>query len=194
MFTLPPLPYELNALEPFMSRNTLDFHYHKHHQNYVNTLKILIENTQWAKMSLEEIITTAPVGSPIFNNAAQVWNHTFFWNSMQPDGGRRPTGELLQRLEQTFGSYDGFKQKFKQTAIEQFGSGWVWLAEDKNQNLQIISTSNADSPLAHNLKPLITCDVWEHAYYLDYQNRRQAALEALWNIIDWKVVEGRYEV
>lgn len=187
MFTLPPLPYELNALEPFMSRNTLDFHYHKHHQNYVNTLNMLIENTQWAKMSLEEIITTAPVGSPIFNNAAQVWNHTFFWNSMQPDGGRHPTGELLQRLEQTFGSYDGFKQKFKQTAIEQFGSGWAWLAEDKDQNLQIISTSNADSPLTHNLKPLITCDVWEHAYYLDYQNRRADFVENFLNhLLKWQ--------
>ena len=174
-FKLPALPYEKNALEPYISAKTLEFHYGKHHQTYVDNLNKLIQGTEFANMPLEDIVKKSygkPEYAGIFNNAAQVWNHTFFWNSMSPQGGHEPQGELKDKINKKFGSYEKFKEEFKSAATTQFGSGWAWLVEDEKGELQVIKTSNADTPIAHNFKPIITCDVWEHAYYLDYQNRR----------------------
>lgn len=174
-FELPELPYAKDALEPYVSENTMEFHYGKHHKAYVDNLNNLVKDTEFENMSLEDIIK-ATVGrsefTGIFNNAAQAWNHAFFWNSMVPDGGQEPKGELKDRIERDFGSYDKFKEDFKNAAVSQFGSGWAWLVEGKDGKLQVMKTSNADTPLAHGLTPIVTCDVWEHAYYLDYQNRR----------------------
>ena len=184
MFTLPDLPYAIDALEPFISAQTMDFHYHKHHQSYINNLNNLIEDTPFALMTLEDIITSTagkPQYTAIFNNAAQAWNHTFFWKSMQPDGGKIKNQGLTDKLIRDFGSIEHFKILFKQNGVSQFGSGWVWLAEDNDGTLSVIKTANADTPLAHNLKPLLTCDVWEHAYYLDYQNRRTDFIDAFLN-------------
>ena len=187
-FTLPPLPYEKNALEPHISSRTLDFHHGKHHQTYVDNLNKLIANTELENKPLEEIIRlsaqdTAKAG--IFNNAAQVWNHTFYWHSLKKEGGELPQGVLLKRIAQDFGDYDKFKEAFKQAGATQFGSGWVWLIEEKS-TLKIAKTGNADLPLIHGQKALLTCDVWEHAYYLDYQNRRPDYLEVFLNhLVNW---------
>jgi Fe-Mn family superoxide dismutase len=187
-FTLPPLPYEKNALEPHISSRTLDFHYGKHHQTYVDNLNKLITNTELENKPLEEIIRlsaqdTAKAG--IFNNAAQVWNHTFYWHSLKKGGGGLPQGELLKRITQDFGDYDKFKEAFKQAGATQFGSGWAWLVEEKGK-LKIVKTGNADLPMIHGQKALLTCDVWEHAYYLDYQNRRPDYLEVFLNhLVSW---------
>ena len=184
MFTLPELPYDLNALEPFISAQTMDFHYHKHHQTYINNLNNLIADTQFATMPLEDIIKQTygwDEYKAVFNNAAQTWNHTFFWNSMSPKGGNITDSETEDRIIRDFGSFEKFRADFKREALEQFGSGWVWLVENKQGILEIIKTANADTPLAHGLKPLTTCDVWEHAYYLDYQNRRADFVEAFLN-------------
>ena len=187
-FTLPPLPYEKNALEPHISSRTLDFHHGKHHQTYVDNLNKLIANTELENKPLEEIIRlsaqdTAKAG--IFNNAAQVWNHTFYWHSLKKEGGGLPQGVLLKRIAQDFGDYDKFKEAFKQAGATQFGSGWVWLIEEKS-TLKIAKTGNADLPLIHGQKALLTCDVWEHAYYLDYQNRRPDYLEVFLNhLVNW---------
>jgi Fe-Mn family superoxide dismutase len=187
-FTLPPLPYEKNALEPHISSRTLDFHHGKHHQTYVDNLNKLIANTELENKPLEEIIRlsaqdTAKAG--IFNNAAQVWNHTFYWHSLKKEGGELPQGVLLKRIAQDFGDYDKFKEAFKQAGATQFGSGWVWLVEEKG-TLKIVKTGNADLPMIHGQKALLTCDVWEHAYYLDYQNRRPDYLEVFLNhLVNW---------
>lgn len=187
-FTLPPLPYEKNALEPHISSRTLDFHHGKHHQTYVDNLNKLIANTELENKPLEEIIRlsaqdTAKAG--IFNNAAQVWNHTFYWHSLKKEGGGLPQGVLLKRIAQDFGDYDKFKEAFKQAGATQFGSGWVWLVEEKG-TLKIVKTGNADLPMIHGQKALLTCDVWEHAYYLDYQNRRPDYLEVFLNhLVNW---------
>ena len=187
-FTLPPLPYEKNALEPHISSRTLDFHYGKHHQTYVDNFNKLIANTELENKPLEEIIRlsaqdTAKAG--IFNNAAQVWNHTFYWHSLKKGGGGLPQGELLKRITQDFGDYDKFKEAFKQAGATQFGSGWAWLVEEKGK-LKIVKTGNADLPMIHGQKALLTCDVWEHAYYLDYQNRRPDYLEVFLNhLVSW---------
>lgn len=187
-FELPPLPYEKNALEPFISATTMEYHYGKHHQTYVDNLNKLIKGTRFESMSLEDIIRETdgkPEYAGIFNNAAQNWNHTFFWQSMSPEQSR-PEGEILSRIEKDFGSYEKFKEEFKNAALTQFGSGWAWLAEDGDK-LVVLKTSNADTPLAHGLKPLLTLDVWEHAYYLDYQNRRAAFIDAyLDKLANWK--------
>ena len=184
MFTLPDLPYSLDALEPFISARTMEFHYKKHHQAYIDNLNNFITDTKFEKMSLEDIIRETvdkPKYTAIFNNAAQTWNHTFFWNSMQPDGGKLTLGDLPDKIIHDFGSFEKFRLDFKQTAVSQFGSGWVWVIENNRGNLEIIKTSNADTPIAHGLKPLTTCDVWEHAYYLDYQNRRGDFVEIFLN-------------
>jgi Fe-Mn family superoxide dismutase len=187
-FTLPLLPYEKNALEPHISSRTLDFHHGKHHQTYVDNLNKLIANTELENKPLEEIIRlsaqdTAKAG--IFNNAAQVWNHTFYWHSLKKEGGGLPQGVLLKRIAQDFGDYDKFKEAFKQAGATQFGSGWVWLIEEKS-TLKIAKTGNADLPMIHGQKALLTCDVWEHAYYLDYQNRRPDYLEVFLNhLVNW---------
>ena len=174
-FELPELPYAKNALEPYISEKTMEFHYGKHHKAYVDNLNKLVKDTEFENMSLEEVIKTSAGRaefSAIFNNAAQAWNHTIFWNCMMKDGGQAPQGELSDKIYRDIGSYEKLKEEFKNAATSQFGSGWAWLAEGKDGKLTVMKTSNADTPLAHGLKPIITCDVWEHAYYLDYQNRR----------------------
>lgn len=174
-FTLPELPYAKNALEPFMSAQTFDFHHGKHHNAYVVNLNKLIEGTELATLSLEDIIMkTAGDASKtgIFNNAAQIWNHSFFWNSMKPSGGGKPSGALAAKINADFGSYDTFAEEFKNAAATQFGSGWAWLVQTKDGALKVQKTANAELPMTKGDKALLTVDVWEHAYYLDYQNRR----------------------
>lgn len=175
-FELPALPYAMNALEPYISERTMEFHYGKHHKAYVDNLNKLIAGTHFEQMSLEEIIRKTAGKTEyagIFNNAAQAWNHAFFWTCMQPGGGGEPTGEMKKKIERSFGGYDKFREEFATAATTQFGSGWAWLAEDEESGkLKVIKTANADTPISHGLKPLLTVDVWEHAYYLDYQNRR----------------------
>ena len=183
-FELPPLPYRKDALAPHMSEQTLEFHYGKHHQTYVDTLNKLVDGTDDAHKSLEEIILSAEPG-PVFNNAAQTWNHTFFWSCMTPGGGD-PDGELSTALEQSFGSVDDFKQTFTDQAKTLFGSGWTWLAKG-NDGLEILQTKDADLPLKHGKTALLTLDVWEHAYYLDFQNARPAYIETwLENLVNWE--------
>lgn len=187
---LPPLPYDKNALAPFISANTLDFHYGKHHKAYVDNLNKLIEGTDLEKMPLEEIIKATASDSTktgIFNNAAQVWNHTFYWQCMKAGGGK-PVGDIAKKIDTTWGSYEVFAEELKNAGVTQFGSGWAWLIQD-GKELKIIKTSNADTPIAHGQKPLLTIDVWEHAYYLDYQNRRPDYLAAvIKNLINWDFV------
>lgn len=188
-FELPPLPYIENALEPYISARTMSFHYGKHHKAYVDNLNKLVAGTPFEEMKLEEIIKETadkPEYAAIFNNAAQDWNHTFFWNCMKANGGGEPEGELKTKINKAFGSYDKFKEEFKNAAVSQFGSGWAWLAEDKD-GVKVMKTPNGDNPLAHGLKALMTVDVWEHAYYLDYQNRRGDFVDAfLEHLINWK--------
>ena len=183
-FELPALPYASDALEPHMSANTFSYHHGKHHAAYVNKLNGLIDGTDLADKSLEDIIQ-ATAGKAdakgIFNNAAQVWNHTFFWHSMAPNGGGKPSGKLAEMIDASFGSYDAFVEQFKAAGVGQFGSGWAWLVVDGDA-LKIVTTANAETPITDGLKPLITCDVWEHAYYLDYQNDRPGFLLSLIHI------------
>jgi Fe-Mn family superoxide dismutase len=185
---LPNLPYALDALEPHISSKTLSFHHGKHHQTYVTNLNNLIQNTELADLSLEDIIhATAqkPDKAGIFNNAAQVWNHTFFWHCLKPQGGGHPTDELKDKINQTFGTYEAFAAEFKQAALSQFGSGWAWLVLEKD-TLRIMKTANADLPMVHGATALLTCDVWEHAYYLDYQNRRADYVDIfLAHLVNW---------
>lgn len=188
-FKLPELPYGYDALEPFIDEQTLRIHHGKHHAGYVNKLNAAIEkDPQWQNKTLEEIIKNAEGG--IFNNAAQVWNHTFYFESMKP-GGSKPEGDLLTAINNAFGSFEKFKEEFSQKAATLFGSGWTWLVKD-GDSLKIIQTQNADTPLRHGLKALLTIDVWEHAYYLKYQNRRPDYIEAWWNVVDWDRVLERY--
>lgn len=186
---LPKLPYAENALEPVITAETIGFHYGKHHKAYVDNLNKLVSGTEYADLSLEKIIAgTAgqPEKAPIFNNAAQVWNHTFFWQSMKPGGGGKPAGRLMKLIEKSFGSFDEFQKTFVDTAVAQFGSGWAWLVQDGDL-LKIVKTSNADTPVAHGQTALLTCDVWEHAYYLDYQNRRKDFVQAfLDHLANWE--------
>ena len=194
-FELPALPYEPTALEPFISANTLSFHHGKHHLAYVNNLNGLIKDTDLAGKSLEEIILAAwadrPAKQGIFNNAAQVWNHTFFWNSLKKNGGGKPTGKILAKIEADIGSFDKFIEEFKAAATTQFGSGWAWLVLDTDGKLKITKTGNAETPLTAGQKPLLTVDVWEHAYYLDYQNRRPDFVQAfIDHLINWEFVEA----
>lgn len=187
---LPPLPYNKDSLSPFISANTLEFHYGKHHKAYVDNLNKLIEGTDLDKMPLEEIIKATVNDSTktgIFNNAAQVWNHTFYWQCMKAGGGK-PAGDIAKKIDITWGSYEVFAEELKNAGVTQFGSGWAWLIQD-GKELKIIKTANADTPLAHGQKPLLTIDVWEHAYYLDYQNRRPDYLTAvIKNLINWDFV------
>jgi superoxide dismutase, Fe-Mn family len=183
-FELPPLPYAKDALQPHMSAETLDFHHGKHHKAYVDKLKSLLEGKPEASQSLEEIIMASGEG-PVFNNAAQIWNHTFFWHSMKPQGGGAPTGELAQAITRDFGSFDKFKEEFVNAAVGRFGSGWAWLVGDAGK-LTIVSTPNADLPMKHHQTALLTCDVWEHAYYIDYRNARQKFVEVfLASLANW---------
>lgn len=185
-FQLPELPFAKDALVPFMSEETIEYHYGKHHQTYVNNLNNLIVGTDYEDKSLEEIILNSQ-GS-IFNNAAQVWNHTFFWYCLKPGGGSFPSGFLLEKIEQDFGSFDEFKKQFSNAATTLFGSGWVWLTKSDNGTLEIVPTSNAGNPMTAGKKPLLTIDVWEHAYYIDYRNARAKFVEAFWQIVNWEFV------
>ena len=186
-FKLPPLPYAENALEPVISARTIGFHYGKHHQGYVNNLNKLVTGTPLADQPLEAVVkaTANPDQTAIFNNAAQVWNHTFYWNSLKPKGGGKPTGALAEMIDKSFGGFEQFKAEFAKAATGQFGSGWVWLVKDGDK-LAVVKTGNADNPLVHGQKPLLTVDVWEHAYYLDYQNRRADYVTAVLDgLINW---------
>ncbi len=187
---LPALNYEKNALEPHISAETLEFHYGKHHQTYVTNLNNLIVGTEFENLSLEEIVKKSSGG--IFNNAAQVWNHTFYWNGLKPNGGGEPSGALAEAINRDFGSFAAFKEKFTQTAITTFGSGWAWLVKKPDGTLALESTSNAATPLTGANKPLLTCDVWEHAYYVDYRNMRPKYVEAFWNLVNWDFVSNNF--
>lgn len=189
---LSPLPYELSGLAPFISRETLEFHHGKHHNTYVNNLNGLIKDSPLAEKTLEEIIHASADQSGkegIFNNAAQVWNHTFFWSSMKPEGGGKPSGDMATLIDRDFGHFDAFCEEFKKITVSQFGSGWGWLVLDDGK-LKIVKTANADLPLIHGQTPLLTCDVWEHAYYLDFQNRRVDYVDAfLRSLVNWSFAE-----
>ncbi len=189
-FTLPELPYAKNALEPTISERTLEFHYGKHHQAYVNNLNNLIQGTKFENADLETIVKGSEGG--IFNNAAQVWNHTFYFTQFSPSGGGAPTGKLAEAINEKFGSFDNFKSEFVAAGVATFGSGWAWLVKNAEGKLEIVKESNAGNPMTKGLTPILTFDVWEHAYYLDYQNRRPDHLAALWNIVDWNVIENRF--
>lgn len=197
MFKLPALPYAKNALEPHITAHTLSFHHEKHHQAYVTNLNNLVDGTDLAEATLEDIIiNTAGVANQIsiFNNAAQVWNHTFYWHCMKPNGGGMPSGTLADKINADFGSFDAFREQFKQAAMAQFGSGWAWLVLTAQGKLAITKTGNADCPIAHNQAPLLTVDVWEHAYYLDFQNRRADYVDTFLNhLVNWDFVAENYE-
>lgn len=186
-FELPKLPYEKDALEPIISAETLDYHHGKHHQAYVTNLNNLIEGSEHADKTLEEIIKSSSGG--LFNNAAQVWNHTFYWHCLAPKAGGEAEGELRKAIDAAFGSFADFKEKFSQTAITTFGSGWAWLVQNEHGDLEIISTPNAETPMTQDKKALLTCDVWEHAYYIDYRNARPKYVEQFWNLVNWEFVE-----
>ena len=184
---LPALPFALDALAPHMSRETLEFHHGKHHQAYVTNLNNLSKGTEFASMSLEEIVRKAPAGG-VFNNAAQIWNHSFFWNCLSPKGGGEPRGALLEAINKKWGGYAAFKEAFHKSAVGNFGSGWTWLVKKADGTVDIVNTGNAATPLTTADKPLLTVDVWEHAYYIDYRNERPRYIEAFWGLIDWDFV------
>ena len=185
-FELPALPYEKNALEPHISAETLEYHYGKHHNTYVVILNNLIKGTEFEGKSLEEIIKTSTGG--IFNNAAQVWNHTFYWHCLSPKGGNAPTGAVADAINKAFGSFEAFKEELTKSAVGNFGSGWTWLVKKADGSLAIVNTSNAATPLTSGDKPLLTVDVWEHAYYIDYRNARPKYLENFWALVNWEFV------
>lgn len=186
----PDLPYANDALEPAISQRTIEFHYGKHEKAYIDNLNALIEGTEFEDLPLEEIIRDS--NGALFNNASQAWNHIFYFFSFSPDGGGEPDGDLRAAIDRDFGSFEQFKKEFVDAGVKLFGSGWVWLSRDREGKLFITQEPNAGSPLTKGLTPILTFDVWEHAYYLDYQNRRKDSLEALWDIVDWPIVQGRY--
>ncbi len=187
---LPALPYALDALAPTLSQETLEYHYGKHHQTYVTNLNNLIPGTEFEAMSLEDIIMKSSGG--VFNNAAQVWNHTFYWNCLSPNGGGAPTGALAAAIDAKFGSFEEFKKQFNQSGATNFGSGWTWLVKNADGSLEIFNTSNAGTPMTSGKQALLTLDVWEHAYYIDYRNARPKYLETMWHIVNWDFVAANY--
>lgn len=187
---LPALPYAKDALQPHISAETLEYHYGKHHQAYVTNLNNLIKGNEFESMTLEEIIKKASGG--VFNNAAQVWNHTFYWNCLSPKGGGEPSGALGDAIKAKWGSFDAFKEAFSKAAVGTFGSGWAWLVKTADGQIDIVSTSNAATPMTSGQKALMTCDVWEHAYYVDYRNARPKYVEAFWNLVNWDFVSQNY--
>ena len=189
-FELPKLPYAMDALAPTISKETLEYHYGKHHQAYVTNLNKLVEGTEFETLSLEEIIMKAQGG--IFNNAAQVWNHTFYWNCMTPKSAGKPSGKLAEAIDKKFGSFDEFKKLFSQTCITTFGSGWGWLVKNTDGSLELVSTGNAATPMTQGKKALLTCDVWEHAYYIDYRNARPSYVEKFWELVNWDFVAENF--
>jgi Fe-Mn family superoxide dismutase len=188
--TLPPLPYAMDALQPHISKETLEYHYGKHHQAYVTNLNNLIKGTDFENASLEDIIKKSSGG--VFNNAAQVWNHTFYWNCMKPNGGGAPTGALANAINTKWGAFDKFKEEFTKSGVTNFGSGWTWLVKKTDGSVDIVNTSNAGCPLTGADKPLMTCDVWEHAYYIDYRNARPKYVESFWNLVNWDFVAKNF--
>lgn len=180
---LPALPYPLDGLQPHISKETLEFHYGKHHQTYVTNLNNLIKGTEFESASLEEIVKKSSGG--VFNNAAQIWNHTFYWNSLSPKGGGAPSGALAAAIDKKWGSFDAFKEAFTKSAVGNFGSSWTWLVKKTDGSLDIVNTSNAATPVTTADTPLITCDLWEHAYYIDYRNHRPDYLGAFWSLVNW---------
>ncbi|MBN2524325.1 MAG: superoxide dismutase [Bacteroidales bacterium] len=189
-FELPKLTYSMDALSPVIDKLTMEFHYGKHHQAYVTNLNNLVQGTKFENASLETIIKEADGG--IFNNGAQVWNHTFYFTSFKPGGGGEPSGNLAKQIKEDFGSFAELKEKFSKAAITIFGSGWAWLIKKDNGKLEIVQENNAGNPLKNGAIPILTCDVWEHAYYLGYQNRRPDYVNGFWNILDWSVIDTRY--
>ncbi|MBR9856315.1 MAG: superoxide dismutase [Fe] [Gammaproteobacteria bacterium] len=189
-FELPALPYAKNALEPHISQETLEYHHGKHHNSYVVNLNNLVPGTEFEGKSLEEIITSSTGG--IFNNAAQIWNHTFYWNCLAPNGGGEPTGALADAINAAFGSFDTFKEEFTKSCVTNFGSGWTWLVKKADGSVAIANTSNAGCPLTDAATPLLTCDVWEHAYYIDYRNVRPDYVKAFWSLVNWEFVAENF--
>jgi Fe-Mn family superoxide dismutase len=183
-FTLPNLPYPIDALAPHISRETLEFHHGKHHATYVTNLNNLIKGTKFENSSLEEIMKNAGPGG-LFNNSAQHYNHSFYWTSLKPKGGGEPGGKVGDAIKKAFGDFESFKKKFTDTAVTHFGSGWAWLVQNGDGSIAVEATHDADNPVCHGKKPLLTCDVWEHAYYIDYRNARAKYVEAFWNIVNW---------
>jgi Fe-Mn family superoxide dismutase len=188
--TLPPLPYAMDALQPHISKETLEYHYGKHHQAYVTNLNNLIKGTELENLSLEDIIKKSSGG--VFNNAAQVWNHTFYWNCLSPQGGGAPGGAVADAINKKWGSFEAFKEVFSKSAVGNFGSGWTWLVKKPEGSVDIVNTSNAGTPLTTADKALLTCDVWEHAYYIDYRNARPKYVEAFWNLVNWNFVAKNF--
>lgn len=191
-FTLPELPYSKDALAPHISAETLEYHYGKHHKTYVDNLNNLVKGTEFESMSLEDVVKKSTGG--MFNNAAQIWNHTFYWHCLSPKGGGEPTGALADAIKRDFGSFQTFKEKFTDLSVKTFGSGWGWLVKTKDGKLELVSTSNAATPLTDaSKKPLLTCDVWEHAYYIDYRNSRPNYMTAFWNLVNWEFVSKNFQ-
>lgn len=183
---LPELPYAMDALQPYISKETLEFHYGKHYKTYIDKLNVSVEGTEFANSTLEEIIQKASGG--VFNNAAQVWNHTFYWNCLSPKGGGTPSGVAADIIKKSFGSFEKFKEEFSNSAATNFGSGWTWLVKNDNGTVSIENTSNAHTPVEKKKSPALTIDIWEHAYYIDYRNARPKYIEAFWNIVNWDFV------
>ncbi len=188
--TLPELPYKMDALQPHISKETLEYHYGKHHQTYVDKLNPLIVGTEFAQSSLEQIVMKS--SGAIFNNAAQVWNHTFYWHCLSPKGGGEPSGPIADAIKKTYGSFATFKEKFSASAVGLFGSGWAWLVKKPDGTLDIVGEPNAGCPMTSGLKPLLTCDVWEHAYYIDYRNARPKYVESFWQLVNWDFVNQQF--
>lgn len=189
-FELPNLPYAQNALEPHISAETIEYHYGKHHQTYVNNLNNLVPGTEFEGKSLEDIITKSSGG--VFNNAAQIWNHTFYWNCLTPNAKDDVSGDLAAAIDSKFGSFSEFKEQFTKSATTNFGSGWTWLVKNSDNSIEIVNTSNAGCPLTDGQTPLLTCDVWEHAYYIDYRNARPKYLESFWALVNWDFVAANF--
>lgn len=189
-FELPDLPYAKDALEPYISKETLEYHHGKHHKAYVEKLNKLIEGTPFENRSVVDIIQQS--SGDIFNNAAQVWNHTFYWHCMSPQTGQQPQGKLFDKIKGEFGSFDEFKKRFAEAAIANFGSGWTWLVKNSNNTLSIVNTDDADTPIRTEGNPILTCDVWEHAYYIDYRNARAKYVDAFWNVVNWQFVQENF--
>ena len=189
-FELPPLPYAKNALAPTISEETIEYHYGKHHQTYVTNLNNLVKGSEFEAMGLEDIVRESSGG--VFNNAAQVWNHTFYWNCLKPGGGGAPTGALAAAIDKAFGSFAAFKEKFSSSAVGNFGSGWTWLVKNADGSLEVLNTSNAGTPMTSGKTALLTCDVWEHAYYVDYRNARAKYVESFWGLVNWEFVAKNY--
>jgi Fe-Mn family superoxide dismutase len=187
---LPPLPYAADALAPHMSKETLEFHHGKHHRAYVNKLNELVQGSPFENASLEEIVRKS--SGALFNNAAQAWNHSFFWQCLSPEGGGKPTGDIAKVMTSSFGSFDGFRDHFTSAAEGRFGSGWAWLVRKDDGSLEVLSTANAETPLRSGRLPLLTCDVWEHAYYIDYRNSRADYIKAFWNLVNWEFVNRNW--